>query len=602
MEMGAPGSEEELGLFEPNSKENPDSFPSAPTHRDPSSGLRPRHLLDVLMDGGQLDEANLEEDLRLLSREDDRAFGEALVQRGILTREDLARAWAELMAIPFWPQLEARGVDGQVISQIPIHFARKHHLVPVKQENGDLWVAIADPLGLEPLDALRVRTGMRIRPVISLKEEILRTINRVYHESADSAEQVLADLEEVGAGRPLAELEESEDLLESSADAPVIKLVNTILSEAVRVRASDIHIEPYQKELKIRYRVDGVLYNSITPSRHLHSAIVSRIKVMAKMNIAEKRLPQDGRIRLKVADRDFDIRVSTLPTSFGERVVLRLLDKTSVLLGLEEVGLTPEQMELFEKLITAPNGIILVTGPTGSGKTTTLYAALNRINSPDKNIITIEDPVEYQLPGIGQIQVNNKIGLTFAKGLRSIVRQDPDVILVGEIRDTETAEISIHAALTGHLVFSTLHTNDAAGAITRLIDMGIEPFLVSSSVNAILAQRLVRVICPKCKEPYKPNLRTLKELGVEGEDEEVILYRGRGCEACLNTGYRGRTGIFEFLVVDDTLRGLILQTSDAATIKRAAMKSGMRTLREDGIRKVRMGITTIEEVLRVTGE
>jgi len=345
-----------------------------------------------------------------------------------------------------------------------------------------------------------------------------------------------------------------------------------------------------------------VLYNSITPSRHLHSAIVSRIKVMAKMNIAEKRLPQDGRIRLKVADRDFDIRVSTLPTSFGERVVLRLLDKTSVLLGLEEVGLTPEQMELFEKLITAPNGIILVTGPTGSGKTTTLYAALNRINSPDKNIITIEDPVEYQLPGIGQIQVNNKIGLTFAKGLRSIVRQDPDVILVGEIRDTETAEISIHAALTGHLVFSTLHTNDAAGAITRLIDMGIEPFLVSSSVNAILAQRLVRVICPKCKEPYKPNLRTLKELGVEGEDEEVILYRGRGCEACLNTGYRGRTGIFEFLVVDDTLRGLILQTSDAATIKRAAMKSGMRTLREDGIRKVRMGITTIEEVLRVTGE
>ncbi len=600
MEMGAPGSEQGFSVFEPD-RENWDSSVSGPRYKGPSSGLKPRHLLDVLMDEGRLDEADLEDDLRLLSKEDDRVFGETLVQRGILTREDLARAWAELMWIPFWPQLEVKGIDGQVISQIPIHFARKHHLVPVKQENGDLWVAIADPLGLEPLDALRVRTGMRIRPVISLREEILRTINRVYHESADSAEQVLADLEEVGAGRPLAELEESEDLLESSADAPVIKLVNTILSEAVRVRASDIHIEPYQKELKIRYRVDGVLYTSITPSRHLHSAIVSRIKVMAKMNIAEKRLPQDGRIRLKVADRDFDIRVSTLPTSFGERVVLRLLDKTSVLLGLEEVGLTPEQMDLFERLIAAPNGIILVTGPTGSGKTTTLYAALNRINSPDKNIITIEDPVEYQLPGIGQIQVNNKIGLTFAKGLRSIVRQDPDVILVGEIRDTETAEISIHAALTGHLVFSTLHTNDAAGAITRLIDMGIEPFLVSSSVNAILAQRLVRVICPKCKEPYKPNMRTLKELGVQG-DEEVILYRGKGCEACLNTGYRGRTGIFEFLVVDDNLRGLILQTSDAATIKRAAIKSGMRTLREDGIRKVRMGITTIEEVLRVTGE
>lgn len=584
-------------------KENQDSgMTGPPMAKEPPSRQKPKRLLDVLIEGGHLEEATIGEDLRALSREDERAFGEALVREGILTKEDLARAWAELMSVPFWPQLEVRGIDGQLISQIPIHFARKHHLVPVKEEDGDLWVAIGDPLGLEPLDALRVRTGKRIRPVISLQEEILKTINRVYHESADTAEQVLADLEVVSGARSLSEIEESEDLLESSADAPVIKLVNTILSEAVRVRASDIHIEPYQKELKIRYRVDGVLYNSLTPSRHLHSAIVSRIKVMAKMNIAEKRLPQDGRIRLRVADRDFDIRVSTLPTSFGERVVLRLLDKTSVLLGLEEVGLTPEQMELFERLISAPNGIILVTGPTGSGKTTTLYAALNRINSPDKNIITIEDPVEYQLPGIGQIQVNNKIGLTFAKGLRSIVRQDPDVILVGEIRDTETAEISIHAALTGHLVFSTLHTNDAAGAITRLIDMGIEPFLVSSSVNAILAQRLVRVICPKCKEPYRPSTRTLRELGAQGEEEEMVLYRGKGCQACLHTGYRGRTGIFEFLVVDDTLRSLILQTSDAATIKRAAIELGMRTLREDGIRKVKMGITTIEEVLRVTGE
>ncbi len=559
-------------------------------------------LLGVLQEQGKLSHQVLDQELESLPGRDEWALAEALVARGLLLREDLNMAWAQLMGIPFLPSLEVEGIDGQVLSQIPIHFARKHMIVPVKLKDRELWVAMADPLVLEILDDLRIRTGWSVKPVLSLTTEISRTINRIYHESGDTAEQVLADLEELGgSGRVLAELEESEDLLESSADAPVIKLVNTILSEAVRLRASDIHIEPYHKELKIRYRVDGVLYNSLSPSRNLHSAIVSRIKVMAKMNIAEKRLPQDGRIRLRVAERDFDIRVSTLPTSFGERVVLRLLDKTSVLLGLEEVGLFPEQMELFERLISAPNGIILVTGPTGSGKTTTLYAALNRINSPDKNIITIEDPVEYQLAGIGQIQVNSKIGLSFARGLRSIVRQDPDVILVGEIRDTETAEISIHAALTGHLVFSTLHTNDAAGAITRLIDMGVEPFLVSSSVNAILAQRLVRVICPKCKEGYRPNARTMRELGI-AQEEEVILYRGRGCDSCLQTGFRGRTGIFEFLVMDDTLRGLMMQTSDSGTLRKAAMERGMKSLREDGVRKIRAGITTVEEVLRVTGE
>ncbi|MEJ5378294.1 MAG: type II secretion system ATPase GspE [bacterium] len=566
------------------------------------SGSRSSALLGALREQGIVLEQSLDQELQSLMEKDEWALGEALVARGLVLREDLTKAWAVLMDLPFWPVLEVQGIDGQMLSQIPIHFARKHMIVPVKMVDHEIWVAMADPLALEVLDDLRIKTGWNIKPVLSLASEISRTINRIYHESGDTAEQVLADLEESGSsGRALAELEESEDLLESASDAPVIKLVNTILSEAVRLRASDIHIEPYQKELKIRYRVDGVLYNSLTPSRNLHSAIVSRIKVMAKMNIAEKRLPQDGRIRLRVAERDFDIRVSTLPTSFGERVVLRLLDKTSVLLGLEEVGLFPEQMELFERLISAPNGIILVTGPTGSGKTTTLYAALNRINSPDKNIITIEDPVEYQLAGIGQIQVNSKIGLTFAKGLRSIVRQDPDVILVGEIRDTETAEISIHAALTGHLVFSTLHTNDAAGAITRLIDMGVEPFLVSSSVNAILAQRLVRVICPKCKEGYRPNARTIRELGIS-QDEDVVLYRGKGCDACLNTGFRGRTGIFEFLVMDDTLRGLMMQTSDSTTLRKAAMARGMKSLREDGVQKIRAGITTVEEVLRVTGE
>ena len=570
--------------------------------RDLVDGVPASGLLSILQARGVLGEGGLDPDLLELAQRDERALGEALVERGLLLREDLLRAWASLLGIPFWDVLETNGIKGEVLSRIPIHFARKHKLVPARLEEGGVWVAMADPFNLEVLDDLRVRLGMEVWPGLSLEGEVTRAINRLYHESGTSAEEVLADLEGLGDGRSLQDLEESEDLLDASTDAPVIKLVNTVLSQAVRVRASDIHIEPYHREIKVRYRVDGVLYNSLTPSKNLHSAIVSRIKVMAKMNIAEKRLPQDGRIRLKVADRDFDIRVSTLPTSFGERVVMRLLDKTTVLIGLEEIGLSHQQMEIMERLISAPNGIILVTGPTGSGKTTTLYAALNRINSPDKNIITIEDPVEYQLQGIGQIQVNTKIGLTFAKGLRSIVRQDPDVILVGEIRDSETAEIAIHAALTGHLVFSTLHTNDAAGAITRLIDMGVEPFLVCSSVNAILAQRLVRVICPQCKEAYRADPRAMGQLGMTGGDGEVVLYRGRGCEHCHHTGYRGRSGIFEFLLMDETIRSLVIRTSDATALKRAAMERGMRTLREDGVRKVLDGTTTLEEVLRVTGE
>jgi general secretion pathway protein E len=570
--------------------------------RPPGGGGAPQSLLERLQAQGALQPEGLDGDLVELAHRDERALGEALIRKGVVLREDLLRAWGEMLGLPFWPVLQPDGINGEILAKIPIHFARKHLVVPVRLDEDELWVAVSDPFNLEAVDDLRVRMGMEVRPGLSLEAEISRTINRLYQESGDTAEQVLADMGNVGEGRALPELEESEDLLESSTDAPVIKLVNTVLSQAVRARASDIHIEPYHRDLKIRYRVDGVLYNAITPSRNLHSAIVSRIKVMAKMNIAEKRLPQDGRIRLKVADRDFDIRVSTLPTSFGERVVLRLLDKTSVLLGLEEVGLMGEQMEVFERLISAPNGIILVTGPTGSGKTTTLYAALNRINSPDKNIITIEDPAEYQLQGIGQIQVNAKIGLTFARGLRSIVRQDPDVILVGEVRDSETAEISIHAALTGHLVFSTLHTNDAAGAITRLIDMGVEPFLVSSSLNAVIAQRLVRVICPKCKEAYRPEARTLHELHLDQDPRDLVLYRGRGCDHCLQTGFKGRSGIFEMLLVNDTLRNLMIQTSDANALKRAAVQSGMRTLREDGVRKILQGTTTVEEVLRVTGE
>jgi general secretion pathway protein E len=399
----------------------------------------------------------------------------------------------------------------------------------------------------------------------------------------------------------ISEIGETGDLLDDTSDAPIIKLVNLMLSQAVKDRASDIHVEPSQNRVKIRYRVDGVLYDMLSPPKHVQSTLISRIKIMAKMNIAEKRLPQDGRIDIRIGDKNVDIRVSTIPTAFGERVVLRLLDKTHILLRVSDLGMPEARLKAFDDLIRSAHGIVLVTGPTGSGKTTTLYAALSTINTTDINIITIEDPIEYQIDGIGQIQVNPKIDLTFAKGLRSIVRQDPDVILVGEVRDLETAEIAIQSALTGHLVFSTLHTNDSASAVTRLIDMGIEPFLVTSSVIAILAQRLVRIICKDCKEAYTPDEESLQNIGLT---QEMLtgnqIYRGRGCPTCLSTGYMGRTGIFEMMILDDTVKNLILKTSDANAIKNEAVDLGMITLRQDGAQKVLDGVTTIEEVFRIT--
>jgi general secretion pathway protein E len=398
----------------------------------------------------------------------------------------------------------------------------------------------------------------------------------------------------------ISQLEDTADLLEDTSDAPIIKLVNHILSQSIKARASDIHIEPYQDSFKIRYRVDGILYDLLTPPKWIQPALISRIKVMAKLNIAEKRLPQDGRFEVKIGQQLIDVRTSTLPTTFGERVVMRLLNKTSSIFSLTEVGLSPEQLVLVDQLSTAPNGIILVTGPTGSGKTTTLYSVLSSINKPDINIITIEDPVEYQIKGISQIQVNPKIDLTFARGLRSIVRQDPDVILVGEIRDHETAEIAIQSALTGHLVFSTLHTNDSATAITRLVDIGVEPFLISSAVEAVIAQRLVRVLCEHCKEPYKPDM-ALQKLGIRPDRlGKYIFYRAAGCDQCFHTGYRGRIGIFEIMLLDPKLKALIQRTHDSFQIKEEALKLGLITLRRDGIEKVLRGITTVEEVVRVT--
>ncbi|UCD58518.1 MAG: type II secretion system ATPase GspE, partial [Candidatus Hydrogenedentota bacterium] len=452
---------------------------------------------------------------------------------------------------------------------------------------------------------LKLLLGMPVTVMICPLEEIERITTHYFDLQNHSAAQVIMDMDGEDSGLLTTEpLEERRDLLDLANEAPIIKLVNVIISQAVKERASDIHIEPYEKELRVRYRIDGVLYQILSPPRSYHAAIVSRIKIMANLNIAERRLPQDGRIKIILSGREIDIRVSIVPTAFGERVVMRLLDKGTFLFSLEELGLSTENLSQFERLLEYSHGIILMTGPTGSGKTTTQYAALNRLNSMEKNIITIEDPIEYMMGGIAQIQVKPKIDLTFANGLRSILRQDPDIILVGEIRDIETAEMAIQASLTGHLVFSTLHTNDASGAITRLLNMGIEPFLVSSSVVAVLAQRLVRTICQGCKTSYLPDDLELSNIGIERERlQDGVLWRGGGCANCVGRGYRGRTGIFELLLVRENIQNLVLSNVDSNTIKREAItRNKMTTLREDGAEKAVAGVTAVEEVMRVTRE
>ncbi len=484
---------------------------------------------------------------------------------------------------------------------VPISFLKKHILIPIIMAN-EAFIATNDPFDFQAVDELRHVLNLEgVRQVLCPKAAIISAINSAYDKTQNTAADVMHDIDEEDTDALFSEIEETGDLLDDTSDSPVIRLVNLMFSQAVRDKASDIHIEPYQNSLKIRQRLDGILYDMLSPPKHVQSALTSRIKVMANLDIAEKRLPQDGRIELKVGNKEVDIRVSTLPTSFGERVVLRLLDKSSVLLSLTDLGMPDDRFIPFTEQIRSANGIVLVTGPTGSGKTTTLYAALTSINNTDINIITVEDPVEYRINGIGQVQVNSKINLTFASGLRSIVRQDPDVILVGEIRDTETAEIAIQSALTGHLVFSTLHTNDSASAITRLIDMGIEPFLIASSVNAILAQRLVRIICPDCKESYKPDPDAMRKLGFT--DEEMagkMVYKGKGCNNCHHTGFKGRCGIYELLLMNQQMKHLVLNTANANEIREAGIKYGMITLRRDGADKVLQGITTIEEVFRVS--
>ncbi len=562
--------------------------------------MKHRLLGEILKEGGLLSEERLAEALEV-QREKGGKIGEILLQKGAIREEDLLKALGEQYGLALLPGISLDGLDTDFTHHIPIQFLKKYKMVPVIS-NEDGYVAVNDPMLFQPLDDIRmILDRADIKTALAPQSSILSAINFAYDISSDSAEQVIQDMHEEDSEKIISAVEETGDLLDNTSDAPIIKLVNLMLSQAVKAKASDIHIEPYQKKLKIRHRVDGVLYDMLSPPKHIQATLVSRVKIMARLNIAEKRLPQDGRIEIRIGDKNVDIRVSTIPTAFGERIVLRLLDKTNVLLRLTDLGMPEEKLHTFDKLIRSAHGIILVTGPTGSGKTTTLYAALNTINNPDINIITIEDPVEYQMEGIGQIQVNPKINLTFANGLRSIVRQDPDVILVGEIRDRETAEIAIQAALTGHLVFSTLHTNDSASAITRLIDMGIEPFLISSSVIAILAQRLVRTVCSDCREAYVPDEEILNNIGLSPEIVKgKEIYRAKGCQHCLNTGYKGRSGIFEFMILDDFMSDLILKNADSNSIEHMAVQRGMATLREDGAMKVLKGLTTVEEVLRVT--
>jgi general secretion pathway protein E len=486
-------------------------------------------------------------------------------------------------------------VELKLLKEVPLSFAKGNLMLPLRREDGELLGAVSDGRGVLALSELAKRLGLRPKPLSLPAEALLEMINRFYGQIG-SAEEVMDNITGEDLSSVATEFERPRDILELTEEAPIIRLLNALLQQAVKERASDIHVEPYEKDLEVRMRVDGVLRRVLAPPKIIQDALISRLKIMSNLDIAEKRLPQDGRIRLLIGGRDIDIRVSVLPTAFGERAVLRLLDRKQGILGLWEVGLNKRDETLIEEILVRTHGILLVTGPTGSGKTTTLYAALNRIHTEEKNIITVEDPVEYQLKGIGQINVNPRIGLTFAHGLRSILRQDPDVIMVGEIRDYETAEIAIQASLTGHLVLSTLHTNDAPTAVTRLIDMGVEPFLVASSLAGVLAQRLVRLICPHCKESYAPS-----ELeGSYFKSPPEALWRGTGCERCKHTGYTGRIGIFELLVTDSEITHMITEKTDAQSIKNLALSTGMKTLRVDGLEKVAQGVTTLEEVLRVT--
>ena len=554
---------------------------------------------EELLEKGVVSEEELNTALNLQEQSGEK-IGKLLVDIGAVSETDIVVHLSAHLGVPH--------VTAEDLPQVPalentfsVKFMRECRFVPLRAEGSEeLTVAMADPQDWSTLDAIRLYSGGRAVNVLLAREsEILDVIENFYGNQASTLGRIVEGIEdEMGASAE--DSDDIEHLKDLASEAPVIRLVNLVISRAVESRASDIHIEPFERDLKVRYRIDGILYDVESTPKRLKAAVISRIKIMARLNIAERRLPQDGRIKMKVLGKDLDLRVSTLPTMYGESVVMRILDKSNTqIYDLEKLGLSEQVYGEFEKLILRPYGIILVTGPTGSGKTTTLYGALTKINLPDKKIITIEDPVEYQMDGINQVHVNPQIGLTFAAGLRSIVRQDPDVIMVGEMRDLETAEIGIRAALTGHLVFSTLHTNDAPSAIARLIDMGAEDYLLASSILGVLAQRLVRVICPHCKEEQRVESALLKEIGSPVSRLDTV-YEGKGCKECGQTGYKGRLGIFEFMSMNDEIRRLTIASSDSSQLRKAAIQNEMVALREDGFNKVKMGITTIAEVLRVT--
>jgi type IV pilus assembly protein PilB len=557
---------------------------------------------DILIEKGLITSQQLKEALEMQINGNQKRLGEIFVETGVITREELYEVLQYVYETEY-VDLSNYVIDPEVISLITEKTALRLKLIPISKNKDELVIAMANPLDVYAIDFVRDHTKIKkIKSLMASEEDILNAITNYYE--LGEYDDILERLGEEVEFKEEEYEEDSKKLEAISREAPIIQLVNMLIVQGVKDRASDIHVEPIEKGLLIRFRIDGMLHDIRTLPNTIKSAIISRIKILAKMDIAERRLPQDGRFQVTFGNREVDLRVSTIPTVFGEKIVLRLLDKSKGLIRLEQLGFIPEQLEEFKSIIYKPYGIILLTGPTGSGKTTTLYATLNEVNSNDKNIITVEDPVEYKLKRVNQIQVKPKINLTFANTLRSILRQDPDIIMVGEIRDAETAQIAVQAALTGHLVLSTLHTNDAPSAITRLIDMNVESFLISSSVIAVIAQRLVRVICENCKEEYEPGKDIISGLHINANsttDGKVKLYRGAGCSLCKNTGYYGRTSIYELIVLNEDIRELIISKASSNIIKDAAIKKGMKTLKDCGLEKVLQGITTIEEVLRVAG-
>jgi len=548
-------------------------------------------LSEVLVDAGVITREQLETAVAARSNGVER-LDETIARLGLAREADIYRAVAHRLGLEYIPELD-REIDQTLLTQVPSEFAMRYQVLPLRAEDHTLVVAMANPFDVTVLDDLRLLTSRDVRAVVASPRQISEAIEQCY------MEKMFRDIDDMQTEEVAEEDLEIADLQKMAREALVIKLVNLIIHQAIQERASDIHVEPHEKELRVRYRVDGVLHDASSPPRHLHAAIISRIKILAEMDIAERRLPQDGRVRLKIGGRNIDLRVSTIPTLHGESVVIRLLDRAAGMIPLTDLGMRQDTFDAFRRLIARPHGIILATGPTGSGKSTTLHAALHVVYSPEKKVITIEEPVEYELAGANQINVRPEIGLTFASGLRHIVRQDPDIIMVGEIRDRETADIAIHAALTGHLVFSTVHTNDAPGAVTRLLDMGIEAYLVASSLIGVIAQRLVRTLCPGCKTPFTPSPEDLREIGLTSEQAgAVTLYRAGQCDLCLG-GYLGRTGAFELLPVDDEVRRQVIDKTPSGVVKQRAVDKGMRTLLADGRQKVLEGRTTIEELVRV---